>query len=47
MHEEFFFDQRLTNQLCFSPAYDMIALALIVKGDTQELALSLNSKKEK
>jgi len=30
-----------------SPAYDMVASSLIVKGDTEELALNLNGKKRK
>jgi serine/threonine-protein kinase HipA len=30
-----------------APAYDMVASALIVKGDTEELALNLNGKKRK
>lgn len=30
-----------------SPAYDMVATALIVKGDKEELALNLNGKKRK
>ena len=30
-----------------SPAYDMVATALIVKGDHEELALNLNGKKRK
>lgn len=29
------------------PAYDMVASALVVKGDTEELALNLNGKKKK
>ncbi len=30
-----------------APAYDMVASALVVKGDTEELALNLNGKKRK
>lgn len=30
-----------------APAYDMVASALIVKGDTEEMALNLNGKKRK
>jgi serine/threonine-protein kinase HipA len=30
-----------------SPAYDMVATALVVKGDEEELALTLNGKKKK
>ena len=30
-----------------SPAYDMVATSLIVKGDEEELALHLNGKKNK
>lgn len=30
-----------------SPAYDMIAAALVVEGDNEELALTLNGKKRK
>lgn len=30
-----------------SPAYDMVASSLVVKGDTEELALTLNGKKRK
>ncbi|HVK97417.1 MAG TPA: HipA domain-containing protein [Flavisolibacter sp.] len=30
-----------------APAYDMVASALIVKGDTEDLALNLNGKKRK
>jgi serine/threonine-protein kinase HipA len=29
------------------PAYDMVATALVVKGDEEELALTLNGKKRK
>ena len=29
------------------PAYDMVASALVVKGDEEELALTLNGKKKK
>ena len=30
-----------------SPAYDMVSSALIVEGDSEELALTLNGKKKK
>jgi len=30
-----------------SPAYDMVASALVVEGDSEELALTLNGKKKK
>ncbi|MFA0963528.1 HipA domain-containing protein [Roseivirga sp. BDSF3-8] len=31
----------------FSPAYDLVASALVVEGDDEELALTLNGKKKK
>jgi serine/threonine-protein kinase HipA len=38
----------LTNKTdVLAPAYDMVATALAVKGDTEELALNLDGKKRK
>ena len=39
--------KRLQTGYVLAPAYDMVASALIVPGDTEELALNLNGKKRK
>jgi serine/threonine-protein kinase HipA len=39
--------QKPNNEYILSPSYDMVSSALVVKGDDEDLALTLNGKKKK
>lgn len=39
--------EQTVNEFVLSPAYDMVATTLVVKGDNEELALNFNGKKRK